>query len=173
MNLYSKLSAGQYSGKLIELYAIEPLDSPMKTERIPFGWGDGTFSFGKLSVVADRMLIIERTYNNYRVSAVLHRPSGDYSLFSDAARMIPPASSQNNRRFALLCESAIGCSLDFIFGFISLSRDIGISIFLMNNHRFQNVLYTTYSTRNIFFSLFARSVSTDESRLNYSLIGKL
>lgn len=96
MNLYSKLSAGQYSGKLIELYAIEPLDSPMKTERIPFGWGDGTFSFGKLSVVADRMLIIERTYNNYRVSAVLHRPSGDYSLFSDAARMIPPASSQNN-----------------------------------------------------------------------------
>lgn len=38
MNLYSKLPAGQYSGKLIELYAIEPLDSPMKTQRIPFGW---------------------------------------------------------------------------------------------------------------------------------------
>lgn len=48
MNLYSKLPAGQYSGKLIELYAIEPLDSPMKTERIPFGRGDGTFSFRQI-----------------------------------------------------------------------------------------------------------------------------
>lgn len=149
MNLYSKLSAGQYSGKLIELYAIEPLDSPMKTERIPFGWGDGTFSFGKLSVVADRMLIIERTYNNYRVSAVLHRPSGDYSLFSDAARMIPPASSQNNRRFALLCDPAIGCSLD-------LSLSVGISeyrFFLWTTIVFK-MYYIQRIPPEIFFSLF-------------------
>lgn len=153
MNLYSKLSAGQYSGKLIELYAIEPLDSPMKTERIPFGWGDGTFSFGKLSVVADRMLIIERTYNNYRVSAVLHRPSGDYSLFSDAARMIPPASSQNNRRFALLCDPAIGCSLD-------LSLSVGISeyrFFLWTTIVFK-MYYIQRIPPEIFFSLFLQDL---------------
>lgn len=163
MNLYSKLPAGQYSGKLIELYAIEPLDSPMKTERIPFGWGDGTFSFGKLSVVADRMLIIERTYNNYRVSAVLHRPPrGDYSLFSDAARMIPPASSQDNRRFALLCDPAIGCSSDFIFGFISLSWNIGYANihFSYEQSSFSKCIiyiyiYTMYASE-IFFSLFLK-----------------
>lgn len=130
-----------------------------KPNEFPLDGAMELFRSGKLSVVADRMLIIERTYNNYRVSAVLHRPPrGDYSLFSDAAGIIPPASSQNNRRFALLCDPAIGCSLDFIFGFISLAWNIGISIFLTSNHRFQNVLYIyKMYPLEIFFFLFLKN----------------
>lgn len=122
---------------------MNPLIPRWKPNEFPL---DGTFSPGKLSVVAYRMLIIQRiTYNNYRVSAVLHHRHAAIIRYSLIAMIPPGCILQDISHFSPGLWCPTNSSSDFIFRIYLDRNGYREYRFFSNNRRSQNV------TSGIFF----------------------